>query len=846
MTTDITKNPAIEKVVLGAILLNEENFWDVNEILSMDLFSSEDHQKIYLVMNELALDARAIRPHIVAGRIGSLSDGQDCEAYLSMLLHVASKEENLPLRDYAFELRSAATRRRVIALAEKMIQTANNPKADADQIVDRASERLADISRDAKIEFESTVSSTIAQIVKTASESQGKGIALAPCLRGLEEMIGFFPPGSLVLWGGGPGSGKRLCIDTPVPTPSGFTTMGALKVGDEIFSQDGTVTKVTGVSPILMAERSFKVVFNTGEEILADGDHLWKTMTKAERKAALRRTDAYRAKRRQTRASRAVENSSKPWTSEMLKKRNAEMQHNYLDVPTGGVRNTDEIRETLMVGKHMNHSVDVCGALDLPHVDLPIEPYLFGLWLGDGSASKGTIGMSSADWDLILPHVDRKVRSWREELPGQHNRITAYKDISFDGLRRDLKDLGVLDNKHIPTIYLRASVEQRLALLQGLMDTDGTCCARSGSSTLCLSDERLIRDAHHLVSTLGIKATICTRTTTHKDRHDVKFTTDLPVFRMKRKLDRQKRDVLRPVVGRRYIVAIEPVEPRLMRCISVEHPDRTYLVGQSCIATHNTAMAMQQLLFTSTADPCSLFELEMENTSLVARSVAGDTGVKARDIMRGLTDNQFESLVAAQQKFASRQLRIVAPSKMDINQIRSRAYAHKRKFGLRMLAVDHLKLVERHTKGRMDPVERAYENARDLKSLAKDLGCVVIALCQFTKAARQKETPEPEMEDFYGGSLEEHADLMLANFNRHEWLKKNPPRTNQPKAKEDHQAMMRMHEGRIEVYKLKDRFGTPRDRRVFHWDGATTRYSDIGGYQTALDFADMPDLEYGV
>lgn len=96
----------------------------------------------------------------------------------------------------------------------------------------------------------------------------------------------------------------------------------------------------------------------------------------------------------------------------------------------------------------------------------------------------------------------------------------------------------------------------------------------------------------------------------------------------------------------------------------------------------------------------------------------------------------------------------------------------------------------------MDPVERAYENARDLKALAKDLNCVVIGLCQFTKAARQKEHPEPEMEDFYGGSLEEHADIMLANFNRYDWLKKTHPLPTVKAAKSGTQTS-KFREGRL-------------------------------------------------
>lgn len=461
---NVTSNIEIEKIVLGAILLNEENYWRVADILSMELFASEDNQKIYAIVHELASAARAIRVPIVAGRIGSLGEGKDPEAYLSMLLHVASREEMIPLEDYAFELRSSATRRRLIAMAEGIIKSANDIRHDPQAILDRVGERVADISRDTSIEFEATVTSTIRQIFEKAAASTQKGIAMRPCLIGLEEMMGYFPPGGLLLWGGGPGSGK-------------------------------------------------------------------------------------------------------------------------------------------------------------------------------------------------------------------------------------------------------------------------------------------------------------------------------------------------------------------------------------------TAMAMQQLLFSSTAHPCSLFELEMENTSLVARSITNETGVSVRDIMRGLDERQFDALLRAEETFRNRKLQLVSPSKMTIQQIRSRAHAHRRKFGLDLLVVDHLKLIERPSKTRMDPVERAYENARDLKSLAKDLGCTVIALCQFTKAARQKEQPEPEMEDFYGGSLEEHADVMLANFNRNDWLKKNPPRTNQSKAKEEWDGKVRMSEGRIEVYKLKDRFGTPRDRRIFHWDGRKSMFSDIDTRASQMSLMGNQDFQ---
>jgi len=201
------QNNKIEQIVLGAILQDEANYWAISDMVSMDLFCSEDHQKIFAVIHELACDGRAIRVQIVAGRIGSLRDGQEPEAYLSMLLHTAGREDAIPLSDYVTEMRDTATRRKVIDLAESILKAARNVKHDAQEICERATERLADIARSATLEYESTVSSTFAKVAEQASKPAGGG-AIRPCLRGLEDMVSSFPMGSLVLIGGGPGSAK--------------------------------------------------------------------------------------------------------------------------------------------------------------------------------------------------------------------------------------------------------------------------------------------------------------------------------------------------------------------------------------------------------------------------------------------------------------------------------------------------------------------------------------------------------------------------------------------------------------------------------------------------------------
>src|SRR5439155_6667122 len=100
-----------------------------------------------------------------------------------------------------------------------------------------------------------------------------------------------------------------------------------------------------------------------------------------------------------------------------------------------------------------------------------------------------------------------------------------------------LKRNNLLRNKHIPAEYLRASIHQRLALLQGLMDTDGG--TESGSAVSFSNANRQISEGvYELVVSLGMKATLSTKATTHHDAHVVRFTPTLPVFRFERKLKR--------------------------------------------------------------------------------------------------------------------------------------------------------------------------------------------------------------------------------------------------------------------------------------------------------------------
>lgn len=388
-----------------------------------------------------------------------------------------------------------------------------------------------------------------------------------------------------LMYGGSAGGGKRLRVDEPIPTPSGWTTMGALRVGDLVFDAEGQPTRVTWCSAAALPSEAWELTFSDGTTMEADAEHQWLTLTDAERLAQLHRTPEWRAQRRAKRPGRAGGNKSARFTA-AISERNARLASAKKAAPPkrGTVKTTAVIVETLRKGVRSNHCVVNPAPLQLAGRELPIPPYVLGAWLGDGTSANG--GLTCLDADAEIP----------QRVAAEGYRVVRGARLRWGvhGLHVQLRAQGLLRNKHIPLQYLRASLEQRLALLQGLCDTGGHCTEK-GSVEFTTTTPALRDGMLELLATLGIKpscseanATIAGRIVSKKWR--IQFFTALPAFSLARKLKRQKRTAFRGTHDARYIVAARRVAPTPMRCIAVEAPSRTYLAGQAMVVTHNSEM----------------------------------------------------------------------------------------------------------------------------------------------------------------------------------------------------------------------------------------------------------------
>ena len=388
-----------------------------------------------------------------------------------------------------------------------------------------------------------------------------------------------------ILYGGAAGPGKLIPLDTPVPTPAGWSSMGALCAGDEVFDERGHRTTVTMAHAPETPRNAYRLCFDDGSTIDAGEEHLWVTFDAKELASLTKRDPEWRARRREKRPSRATGLRSLAFT-QAITARNRVLTPPILDRPAGTVRTTREIAETLRTHTgRANHAVPVAGALELPHADLPLDPYLLGLWLGDGSKSGGSITTMDPEIEAAFaaggfPPGRRQVR-----LGNQAWSFTAR------GVVGCLRALGVLGDKHVPLPYLRGSQEQRLSLLRGLMDTDGTA-DRRGDVSFTNTNRRIVDAVHELVVSLGWKASVTEGRARYRGRDygpvwDVAFSAADYVFRLARKRERQ-RLTTRRTTRFRYIVAANPIDSVPMRCISVDSPSRLYLAGRQMVPTHNS------------------------------------------------------------------------------------------------------------------------------------------------------------------------------------------------------------------------------------------------------------------
>lgn len=366
---------------------------------------------------------------------------------------------------------------------------------------------------------------------------------------------------------------KGIHVSTPVATPEGWTAAGMLAVGDTVFGADGRPCRVTRTYPA-QYRACFRVTFNDGSSLVTDD---------------VQELPFVRAGRHsQPMPMSTAEAASHVWSRASRPQRQLRLYNG--------------------------------SPLELPDRDLAVHPYVLGCWLGDGGVHGGAIGKPD---DELFDHI----RSCGYEVSAPHGTRQLMRTVY--GLSTQLQQLGLqwrdpdhprshgrlAGEKRIPSGYLRASRDQRLALLQGLMDTDGTWNRPRKRAVFTTTDKGLAETVAELVTTLGWKAHIAPHSSTGfgltVTEYYVEFT---PIgsnpFRLSRKASLARITGSR-VSGYRIVKGIEAVPRVLTRCIDVDSPDHLYLAGEQMVPVHNCLGATSLAKIKSVAGPSRRYRVQL-------------------------------------------------------------------------------------------------------------------------------------------------------------------------------------------------------------------------------------------
>ena len=407
------------------------------------------------------------------------------------------------------------------------------------------------------------------------------------------------------------GHGKELADSTPILTINGWTTHGELKQGDYVFSPSGKPIKILATNE--KAPANYIIETRDGESIRCHANHEWFV----------------------------YDRNTKRYTIKETKNMIGEWNH--------GIRSRYQLPNTK--------------ELEFNKKELPLDPYYLGLWLGDGTSSGSSIVCSESDIATI------NSIKYNISYKYIHPKTKVLKfGFGNNGILGKLKRLNLYNNKHIPDIYLQSSIEQRLELLAGLIDSDGSLSKKRGRYRFVNTNLNLIKGIEELILSFGLCPYITEQEPHSHDRihgrkkvYTVNFNANINIpTRLKRKRNPDRV----PLINRLGITSVR-YEPNgeIGNCIQVDSEDGLYLAGRRLIPTHNSTIVGGYIIWKIVTNPdirilIVTINQDLANTTMdfVQRHLEGNE--RLRDVFgqqKGTTDWSRSSMRVVSAKRVTRE-----------------------------------------------------------------------------------------------------------------------------------------------------------------------------------------------
>ncbi|NJP91549.1 replicative DNA helicase [Nonomuraea sp. FMUSA5-5] len=698
-------NIEAEQSVLGGMLLSKDAIADVVEILRSDDFYRPAHQMVYDVITDLygrGEPADAVTVFDELQKRGEMARVGGA-AYLHTLTAVVPTAANAGY--YAKIVREQAILRRLIEAGTRIVSFGyGGQNEEVDDLVDRAQAEIYQVTERRTSEDYAPLADIMPGALdelEAIGSRGGQMVGVPTGFADLDQLTNGLHPGQMIVVAARPAIGKALALDTPLPTPTGWTTMGEVKVGDQLIGADGRPTRVVAATEVMHGRPCYELEFSDGTVIVADAHHQWRTTRQPSELLS--------------HASHTVGGAAT------------------VTVGDRGVFTTEEIAATLRSADGPTHAVEVAAPFQLPERDLPLPPYALGAWLSDGDSD----GDGDGDGTTAepLPAVLRELGVLHDKhIPAAYLRASERQ-------RRDLL-AGLLDTDG----HIDAEGRIQLAVTSHRLAHDALELILSLGYPATLRTEQVKSHA-------GGPSTC----------HLIGFTTPDQVFRLPHKTSGQPGTVP-PATRVRHIVDVRPIASRPVRCVEVDNDDHLYLAGRSCVPTHNSTLGLDFARSAAIKHGMTtvIFSLEMSRNEITMRLLSAEARVALHHMRSGMMgDDDWTRLARRMSEVAEAPLFIDDSPNMSMMEIRAKCRRLKQRNDLRFVVIDYLQLMSspKKTESRQNEVS---EISRAIKLLAKELEVPVIAISQLNRGPEQRTDKRPQVSDLReSGSIEQDADMVI-------------------------------------------------------------------------------------
>ncbi len=781
----------LEEAILGAILLEKDALTQVLDVLQHDAFYVDAHQMIYSAF--LRLFERS-QPIDLLTVMEELKKGGELEAiggpaYLAELSNKVASAANIEY--HARIVAQKFIQRELIRISTKTINDAFEDTTDVFDLLDDAETNLfkiAERNMGRSVDRMGALASKLLKQIEELKDTEDGLTGVPTGFTDLDRLTSGFQKSDLIILAARPGMGKCLGKGTPVLMYDGsIKAVEDIQVGDLLMGDDSTPRTVLTLAR--GRERMYWVRQNKGMDYRVNESHIL----------------SLKKSRQEGRGEKEA----------------------VLDIEVRDYLSRSQKFKTNYKGYKV--------AVDFAERNLPLPPYFLGLWLGDGSSSKS--GITNQDEEIVTylgnyaDQLGMRLHVYEGEGKCPEYRISNDIGPSSYSLQGQLRELNLLNNKHIPQDYLINSRENRLKLLAGLIDSDGHYLEQSNGFEITQKNKALTQQIKFLCDSLGYRVSMKAK---EARITSIDYTSTVYHLRIYGNIDevpckvkRKQANPWKSLVDWQ-VTGIQLEDDGIDDYYGFEiDGNRRFLLGDMTV-THNTALTLS-IAKNAALDfnkGVAIFSLEMSSLQLAQRIISMEAEIPGSKLRNGqLEEYEWQQLHTAIEKVADAPIFIDDTPGINSFELRAKCRRLKMQYDIQLIIIDYLQLMSGGGENKGGNREQEVSAiSRALKGLAKELNVPVIALSQLSRAVETRGGDKrPMLSDLReSGSIEQDADMVMFIYR---------PEYYQILEDEEGQSL----KGVADLIVAKNRAGALTDVRM-RFTGEFARFSNMDD----PDFGDLP------